>query len=87
MLDISTATYTKGVIMPEAKPSYFITTPLLLRQRKATPRNCVLRTLLYDIRARFRRVAGYRRLLPYRYIEHGEKACLLQLITTITGMV
>ncbi len=26
--------YTKGVIMPEAKLSYFITTPNLLRQRK-----------------------------------------------------
>lgn len=61
--------------MPEAKPSYFITTPIYYVNAKPHLGTAYC-TLLCDIQARFRRAAGYDVFFLTGMDEHGEKVAL-----------
>ena len=56
--------------MPEAKPSYFITTPIYYVNAKPHLGTAYC-TLLCDIQARFRRAAGYDVFFLTGMDEHG----------------
>ena len=61
--------------MPEAKPTYFITTPIYYVNAKPHLGTAYC-SLLCDVQARFRRAAGYDVRFLTGMDEHGEKVAL-----------